>query len=89
MSYHLGATGVDRFDRAYNEATPETKSTIDRMLGHLDDLGIDSAKSQLTVGPTLSFDADSEQFTGARAEDANRLLRRANYRKPFVVEEVS
>lgn len=89
VSYHLGATGVDRFDRAYSEATPETKSTMDRMLGHLDDLGIDSAKSRLTVGPTLSFDPDSEQFTGVQADDANRLLRRADYRKPFVVEEVS
>jgi hypothetical protein len=58
------------------------------MLGHLDDLGIESAKSQLTVGPTLSFDPDSERFTGEQAEDANRLLRRATYRKPFVVNEI-
>ncbi len=89
VSYHLGATGVDRLDRAYNETTPETKVTIDRMLGHLDDLGIDSAKSQLTVGPTLTFDPESERFTGAQAQDANRLLRRPSYREPFVVKEVN
>ena len=88
VSYTLGSTGADRFDAMVAEATPETKGTIDRMLGHLDDLGIESPRSKLTVGPTLSFDPDAERFTGAQADQANALLRRQSYREPFVVKEV-
>jgi hypothetical protein len=34
----------------------------------------------------LSFDPKAERFTGERAEEANKLLRR-DYRAPFVVPE--
>ncbi len=88
VSYHLGSTGADRLDQAMNDSDAETRSTVDRMLGHLDDLGIEAASSKLTVGPTLTFDPDSERFTGSLADKANGLLRRPSYRKPFVVEEV-
>lgn len=89
VSYLLGSTGADRLDNAIKESDSQTRSTIDRMLGHLDDLGIESARSKLTVGPMLTFDPDAQIFTGARAADANRLLRRSGYRKPFVLPEIS
>ena len=89
VSYQLGSTGADRFDSAMKESDAETRSTVDRMLGHLDDLGIESPRGKLTVGPTLAFDPESERFTGPQANDANGLLRRVEYRKPFVVREVS
>jgi len=38
------------------------------------------------VGPELTFDPKSERFTGDRADEANKLLRR-DYRAPFVVPE--
>jgi hypothetical protein len=41
----------------------------------------------LQPGPTLTFDAASEQFVGDNADKANQLLRRAG-RKEFVVPEV-
>jgi hypothetical protein len=34
----------------------------------------------------LTFDPASEQFTGERSEEANKLLTR-NYRAPYVVPE--
>ena len=89
VSYQLGTTGVDRLERAIEESDAATRSTVDRMLGHLDDLGIASPKSKLTVGPTLTFDVDAERFTGPQAEAANQFLRRAEYRKPFIVPEMS
>ena len=88
ISYLLGSTGTDRFETTLAASDAATKSTVDRMLGHLDDLGIESATSKLTVGPTLAFDPEAERFVGSRAEGANRLLRRDGYRKPFVVREV-
>ncbi len=89
ISYLLGSPGKDGLTKLLSESDPETKGTIDRMLGHLDDLGIESCRSQLTVGPTLAFDPESERFTGPQSDAANRLLRRPSYREPFVVKEVS
>jgi predicted dehydrogenase len=89
VSYHLGSTGADRLAEIRDDSDAETKGTIDRMLGHLDDLGIESCRSRLTVGPALTFDPQSEHFTGPQADEANRLLRRAGYREPFVVREVT
>ncbi len=89
ISYLLGSKGADRFQSRYTASDAETKATIDRMLRHLNDLGIESARSKLTVGPSLKFDPDSERFTGVLATEANRLCRRGEYREPFVVREVS
>ena len=44
----------------------------------------DSLKYQ--VGPVLTFDPETEKFTGDHAAAANKLLTR-NYRKPFVVPD--
>jgi predicted dehydrogenase len=41
----------------------------------------------LQLGPTLTFETTSEQFTGAHADAANQLLRRAG-RNEFTVPEV-
>ena len=38
------------------------------------------------VGPELTFDPKTERFSGERADEANKLLRR-DYRAPFVVPE--
>ena len=43
-------------------------------------------ESQPTVGMFLEMDPKTERFTGAGAEDANKLLTRA-YRKGFEVPE--
>ena len=58
------------------------RDTFERTRQHLADNGVDIAKSQLTLGPWLTFDADKEVFAGNAKADA--LLTRL-YRKPFVV----
>ena len=60
----------------------DSADTFERTRKHLADNGVDIAKSQLTLGPWLQFDADKELFTGNAK--ANALLTR-RYRKPFVV----
>ncbi len=64
------------------------EEALDRMVHHLQAHGVDLNRDQLTVGPVLTFDPESERFTGEHAEAANRLLRRSSYRAPFVVPEV-
>lgn len=44
------------------------------------------SQRQMTLGPSLAFDPDTERFTGDLAEGANALLK-DSYRAPFVVPE--
>jgi predicted dehydrogenase len=47
-----------------------------------------SAQEKFRISPKLEFDPASEQFVGAHAEEANRLLTR-QFRAPFVVPEIA
>ena len=89
VSHHLGAASEGGLARAADDCEPEFHDAIDRMLGHLEALGIRSPESKVIVGPMLRFDAAAERFVGVRADAANRRLRRAADRKPFVVPEVA
>jgi predicted dehydrogenase len=51
-----------------------------------DGVGVPEDGSHYTVGPTLTFDPDTERFTGDHADDANKLLKDPN-REGFVVPE--
>jgi predicted dehydrogenase len=55
-----------------------------RMLEHLTANKVDLEKTQMRVGPLLTFDPKAETFPGNDA--ANKLLTR-EYRKPYVVPE--
>ncbi|MEN8128161.1 MAG: Gfo/Idh/MocA family oxidoreductase [Planctomycetota bacterium] len=58
-----------------------------RMLEHVVINGVDLNKNKATLGPVLSFDGTTEQFTGTMAEQANALLKR-EYRKGWNVPEI-
>ncbi len=60
--------------------------SFDRLLQHLKANQIDLAGNPLAVGPMLTFDTESERFTGEDSFYANMFLSR-NYRPPFVVPE--
>jgi predicted dehydrogenase len=89
ISYLLGSPNEAELAKTIGASDAEIKDAINRMLGHLDGLGIESAGAKLNVGPMLRFDPASERFTGPLASQANQLLRRPSDRKPFVVPEVS
>lgn len=61
----------------------EAQGTLDRFLQHLADNKVDPQSTKITLGPTLAL-TESETFTGAHAEAANKFLTR-EYRAPFVV----
>jgi hypothetical protein len=62
--------------------------TFGRLSDHLAANNIDLAKTPVTFGLPLTVDPISERFVGADVATANALLRRPEYRKPFVVPEI-
>lgn len=58
--------------------------SIDRSLS---EGGLAEHKTNLQFSELLQFDSQTQQFQGAKAEPANRLLKR-DYRSPFVVPEI-
>ncbi len=83
ISYRIGdkAGTQEIADASHNDAT---KETVERTLAHLKANGVDLDKTPLALGPKLAL--KGEQFTGARAKEANPHLTR-EYRAPFVVPE--
>jgi predicted dehydrogenase len=63
------------------------EDSFDRFRNHLFANRIDREKEDVVLGPMLSFDAESERFTGEFAEEANQYITR-KYREPFVVPDV-
>ena len=54
------------------------------MVEQLEGNKVDLKKTPFMLGPKLTFDRKTEQFTGPHAHAANTLLK-PSYRKPFVV----
>lgn len=57
------------------------------MKAHLADLGISLDEKKAILGQWLEYDPKKEVFTGHNASEANKFLRRAEYRKPYVVPD--
>lgn len=64
----------------------EMSAAYERFQAHLSANGVDINKTPATLGPMLTFDPDTERFTGEFSEPANQLVSR-EYRAPFVVPE--
>lgn len=85
ISYRLGQpASADEQRKLVGDIAP-WREMHQRYLKYLDDIRVDPATS--TVGPWLECDAANERFQGARADEANRLVR-GFYREPFVCPEV-
>lgn len=86
ISYRLG-TEMSVTDLGKNlPQTDEASETLERVVNHLKDNGVDPNESQLALGPLLTL--DGEGFTGTGAREATPMLTR-EYRKPFVVPSAS
>ena len=83
ISYRLGQTSSPEEIRGRwvdELAVPEAVETLDKMLAHLRDNGVDPGDTRLTSGPLLRVDSPGERFVDHPAADS--LLGRA-YRPPF------
>ncbi|HPA19234.1 MAG TPA: Gfo/Idh/MocA family oxidoreductase [Verrucomicrobiae bacterium] len=86
-SYRLGKEAPPGAILEQIKGNPQALATFERMKAHLSDLGIRLDESKAVLGQWLEFDAKKEVFTGDSAPEANKLLRRAEYRKPYVVPD--
>ncbi|GIW94741.1 MAG: NADH-dependent dehydrogenase [Pirellulaceae bacterium] len=85
ISYRLGTTmSVEEAKRHLSDIRchDNVQETFDRTLKHLADNKVELASLQITVGPNLDFDPQTETFRSSR--EANAMLTR-DYRRPFVV----
>jgi predicted dehydrogenase len=83
VSHALGeGAGLDTITSAVQDDVFAAEAW-QRMRAHLEANGVDLARTPVTLGPRLTFDAEREHFGHGRA---NELLAR-EYRAPFVVPE--
>lgn len=81
ISWKLGTPTVpDAIRSTLKDAN--TTDAFERMLTHLADNKVDATKDMLALGKHLTFDAETEQFTGESADLANPHLK-GTYRKGF------
>lgn len=59
-------------------------NTLDSIVSQLDNNKVDLKAKPFIVGPKLTYDGKAEQFTGERADEANKFVR-LPYREPFVI----
>jgi len=84
VSHRLGRTlGPEEIAESIR-ANPNMLEAFERMEQHLAANNVDFSKTPRVLGAPLEFDPNTECFTGAHAEAANRLLSRT-YREPFVL----
>jgi len=61
-------------------------NTLNDMLEQLEGNAVDLAKQPFIMGPMLTYDRKTEQFTGDNAAKANKFLK-CSYREPFVIRD--
>ena len=89
ISYRLGTPCSAAAAReAIQDRGSEAAEVFDGSREHLAINGVDFAKTQVTVGPWLEMDPQTERFVGGSdlVAKANALAR-GQYRPPFVVPE--
>ena len=90
ISYRLGTSRrVEAAREAIQDRGSEAVAVFDGFREHLQANGVDFAKAEITVGPWLEMDPQTERFVG-NSEHVNKAnaLARGKYREPFVVPEV-
>jgi predicted dehydrogenase len=85
-SYRLGKKMKPDEIKAALADNPEMLDSFNRMLEHLAANEVDLDKEPITMGPTLTMDAEKERYVGEYGDLANMFIKR-NYREPFVVPE--
>lgn len=86
-SYRLGKEQSPGAILEQIKGKPQALETFERMKAHLADLGIRIDENKAILGQWVEYDPKKEIFTGDNATEANKLLRRAAYRKPYVVTD--
>jgi hypothetical protein len=89
VSHRLGKTSSPEAIRASLTGNAEMADAFDRCREYLRENGVDLDATQATLGPWVTLDAKKGRFVGDFAEAAEGLSRRREYRKPFVVPDLT
>ena len=88
ISHRLGKTMPPEQISETAKANKDFADSFERLENHLKANQVDFKLTPRTAGPTLTMDPDKEIFVGDFSKEANMLLTR-NYRRPFVVPEIT
>jgi hypothetical protein len=88
ISHRLGKQAPPEAIRASTTGNGELADAFDRCSEALRKNGVDLDATPATLGPWVTLDAKQGRFVGDFADAANELSRR-EYRKPFVVPDVT
>jgi predicted dehydrogenase len=88
VSHRLGTQSPPETIAAAVKSHSPLSDAFERCRAYLQDNGLDLHKTQATLGPWLTLEAEKEQFVGQFADQANELSRRS-YREPFIVPELA
>ena len=88
VSHRLGKQSSPEAIRAAITGNTEMADAFERCREYLRGNGVDLDATPATVGPWVSLDAKQGRFVGDFADAANELSRR-QYRKPFVVPDLT
>jgi hypothetical protein len=88
VSHRLGKQSSPEGIRAAITGDAEMADAFERCRVYLRENGVDLDTTPATLGPWVSLDAKQGRFVGDYADAANALSRR-EYRKPFVVPELT
>jgi hypothetical protein len=88
VSHRLGKQSSPEAIRAAITANTEMADAFERCREYLRGNGVDLGATSATLGPWVSFDEKQGRFVGDFADAANELSRR-EYRKPFVVPDLT
>lgn len=88
IAHRIGQASPPEEIRDFLEGNDDALETLDRFEQHLEANEVDLRQKPPVLSPWLTINNDSERFVGPNAEQANLFISR-EYRKPFVVPEVS
>ncbi|WP_435009328.1 Gfo/Idh/MocA family protein [Tundrisphaera lichenicola] len=88
VSHRLGKQSSPEAIRASITGNAELADAFERCRGYLSENGVDLEATEATCGPWVTLDGEKGRFVGDFADAAERLSRR-EYRKPFVVPDLT
>ena len=88
VSHRLGKRSSPEAIRAALTGNAEMADAFERCRDYLRENGVDLDATPATLGPWVTYDEKQGRFVGDLAETANGLSRR-EYRKPFVVPDLT
>jgi hypothetical protein len=88
VSYRLGSQSPPEAILETIRANPELEDALERCRQYLRANGVDLGGTPAVIGPWVTLDPNQERFVGQFADRANQLSQR-DYRKPFIVPDLS